>query len=80
MVNIYYDSDAKLEPLLKKTVAVIGYGSQGRAHALNLRDLGVKVIIGLKKEGRSWGIAKKDDFKPIKVEEANSKAGRHNDE
>ena len=45
--TIYYDEDASLEPLLGKTIAVIGYGSQGHAHALNLRDSGLKVVVGL---------------------------------
>jgi len=43
---IYYDADAPLEPLRGKTVAVIGYGSQGRAQALNLRDSGLRVVVG----------------------------------
>ena len=47
-VKVYYDSDASLAPLQGKTLAVIGYGSQGHAHALNLRDSGLNVIIGLR--------------------------------
>lgn len=47
MARMYYDSDANLDLLAGKTVAVIGYGSQGHAHALNLKDSGVKVIVGL---------------------------------
>ena len=46
MAKIYYDRDADLEALSDKTVAIIGYGSQGRAHALNLRDSGVDVVVG----------------------------------
>ena len=45
---MYYDDDADLDLLKDKTVAVIGYGSQGHAHALNLRDSGVKVVVGLR--------------------------------
>jgi ketol-acid reductoisomerase len=47
-MNIYYDKDADLSLIKGKTVAIIGYGSQGHAHALNLRDSGVNVIVGLR--------------------------------
>lgn len=53
-MKIYYDRDADLAPLHGKTVAVIGYGSQGHAHANNLRDSGVDVVVGLRKDGTSW--------------------------
>jgi len=56
-VNTYYDRDADLQPLQGKTVAVIGYGNQGHAHANNLRDSGVRVIVGLRRGGESWGKA-----------------------
>ncbi|RMD82143.1 MAG: ketol-acid reductoisomerase [Candidatus Dadabacteria bacterium] len=52
-MKIYTDADASLDPILGKTVAVIGYGSQGHAHALNLRDSGVKVVVGLREGSRS---------------------------
>ena len=51
--KVYYESDAGLEALQGKTVAVIGYGSQGHAHALNLRDSGIDVVVGLHEGSRS---------------------------
>src|SRR5208283_5113787 len=53
MINIYYDRDAKLEVLKNKRIVILGYGSQGHAHANNLRDSGMDVTIGLR-EGSSW--------------------------
>ena len=53
MAKVFYDNDANLELLSKKTVAVIGFGSQGHAHALNLKDSGVNVIVGLPEGSRS---------------------------
>jgi ketol-acid reductoisomerase len=53
VANIYYDRDADLKDLGGKTVAVIGYGSQGHAHALNLKDSGVSVVVGLPASSRS---------------------------
>ena len=47
MVNVYYEKDATLDDLAGKTVAIIGYGSQGHAHALNLKDSGIDVVVGL---------------------------------
>lgn len=53
-----------LDPLLKKTVAILGYGNQGRAHALNLRDSGVAVNVGAR-PGKGWDLAVLDGFKPL---------------
>ena len=53
MLNIYYDKDADLKCLRGKTIAIVGYGSQGHAHALNLKESGMEVIVGLR-EGASW--------------------------
>ncbi len=58
-MKVYYDKDADLSLIKKKKVAIIGYGSQGHAHANNLNDSGVKVTIGLRKNGLSWDKAKK---------------------
>ena len=53
MAKLFYDSDADLRLLQNKTVAIIGYGSQGHAHALNLKDSGIKVVVGLYEGSRS---------------------------
>ena len=60
--KIFYQEDCNLSLLDGKTIAIIGYGSQGHAHALNLRDSGCKVIIGLYKGSKSW---KKAEVKMI---------------
>ena len=73
MVKIYFDKDADLKYLEGKTIAVIGYGIQGRAQALNLRDSKVNVIVGLRPEGNSWRLAEKDGFKPFTIQEAAEK-------
>jgi ketol-acid reductoisomerase len=57
MANRYYEKDATLDVLQDKTIAIIGYGSQGHAHALNLRDSGVNVVVGLHKESKNWAQA-----------------------
>lgn len=54
MAKIFYDSDCNLDLLKDKTVAVIGFGSQGHAHALNLRDSGINVVVGLYHGSKSW--------------------------
>ena len=56
-LRIFYDKDADLGRLADKTVAVIGYGSQGHAHAQNLKSSGVKVLVGLRKDSPSWAKA-----------------------
>jgi ketol-acid reductoisomerase len=61
MVKVYYDKDAKLPLLRKKKITIIGYGSQGHAHANNLRDSGMNVTIGVRK-GASWNKARKAGF------------------
>lgn len=72
-VTTYYEQDADLSVLKDKTIAVIGYGSQGHAQAQNLRDSGIKVVIGLR-EGKSFEKAKNDGFEVLPVGEAVSRA------
>ncbi|OAB48290.1 ketol-acid reductoisomerase [Paenibacillus antarcticus] len=72
-VTTYYEKDADLNVLKGKTVAVIGYGSQGHAQAQNLRDSGVNVVIGLR-EGKSFKKAQNDGFEVLSVAEATRRA------
>lgn len=72
-VTTYYEQDAELNVLKDKTIAVIGYGSQGHAQAQNLRDSGINVVIGLR-EGKSFDKAKNDGFEVLPVGEAVSRA------
>ena len=74
MAKMYYEKDCDLNKLNGKKIAIIGYGSQGHAHALNLRDSGCDVIIGLRKGGKSWPVAEKDGFEVMTVAEAAQKA------
>ena len=69
-VSIYYDKDCDLSLIRSKTVAMLGFGSQGHAHAENLRDSGVKVIVGLAKGGKSWAKAEAKGFEVKTVAEA----------
>src|SRR3989304_5420356 len=68
-MNIYYDKDADLKHITDKKVAIIGYGSQGHAHANNLKDSGAEVVIGLRK-GNSWKKAEGAGFEVLSVSEA----------
>ena len=68
--KIYTNKDASLAPLKKKTLAVIGFGSQGHAHALNLKDSGLKVVIGLYKKSKSREVAKKLGFEVMDTADA----------
>ena len=68
-MELLRDSDASLEPLAEKTVAVLGYGNQGRAQALNLRDSGVDVIVG-NRDDAYRAQAVEDGFEPLKIPDA----------
>lgn len=74
MVKIYYDHDCDLKLLKEKTIAVIGYGSQGHAQAQNLRDSGFKVIVSEVPGTDNYTLAKKHGFEPMSAEEAGKKA------
>ena len=69
-LNIYYDKDADLSLIKTKKVAIIGYGSQGHAHANNLRDSGVNVVGGLRKQSSSWEKATSSGLTVLEIEEA----------
>ncbi len=73
-MKIYYEKDASLEPLKDKTIAILGYGSQGHAHALNLRDSGLNVIVGQRKGSANYDLAVKHGFEPVDAAEACAKA------
>jgi ketol-acid reductoisomerase len=68
--HIYTEADAPIEPLKGKRIAVIGYGSQGHAHALNAHDSGLDVIVGLYKGSKSWAAAEKAGLSVAEVAEA----------
>jgi len=70
MAKVYYEKDAKLTPLKGKTVAIIGYGSQGHAQAQNLRDSGVNVVIAELEGTSNYKLAVKHGFKPLSAAEA----------
>ncbi|WP_268623756.1 ketol-acid reductoisomerase [Paenibacillus alvei] len=72
-VTMYYENDAEFNVLQGKTIAVIGYGSQGHAQAQNLRDSGLQVVIGLR-EGKSADKARQDGFEVLSVADATSRA------
>jgi ketol-acid reductoisomerase len=72
--KIYYDNDADLSVLKNKTIAILGYGSQGHAQAQNLRDSGCNVIVGQRKGGKNYDLALEHGFKPLPVEDATAQA------
>ncbi|MCL4538896.1 MAG: ketol-acid reductoisomerase [Bacteroidetes bacterium] len=73
-MKVYYESDADLSLLRDKTVAIIGYGSQGHAHALNLRDSGVSVIVGLQPGSKSQAAAEAEGLKVYTPFDASARA------
>ena len=77
--KIYYQEDCNLSLLEGKTIAIIGYGSQGHAHALNLRDSGCHVIIGLYEGSRSWARAKEQGFEVYTAAGGDKESRHHHD-
>lgn len=73
-MQVFYDKDADLSIIKGKKVAIIGYGSQGHAHAQNLKDSGVDVVVGLRKDGASWKKAENAGHKVKEVADAVKKA------
>ena len=74
MATIWYDKDAEISRLKGRTIAIIGYGSQGHAHALNLRDSGVSVVVGLHATSKSAAKARADGLTVLSVDEAAKRA------
>ena len=68
-MKVYYDNDCNLELIKDKHVGIVGFGSQGHAHALNLRDSGINVSVGLRKDGESWGKAVAAGLDVVEVSE-----------
>lgn len=73
-MKVYYDKDADLNHLKGKTIAIVGYGSQGHAHAQNLRDSGLDVIVAQRPGGPNYDLAKEHGFAPMSVADAAKKA------
>ena len=70
MANIYYDSDANLEHLQGKKIAILGFGSQGHAHALNAKESGLDVVVGLRRGSQSWAEAEAAGLEVAEISEA----------
>ncbi|MBO4318574.1 MAG: ketol-acid reductoisomerase [Mailhella sp.] len=73
-MNVFYEQDADLNILKGRTIAIVGYGSQGHAHAQNLRDSGLDVIVAQRPGGRNYELAKEHGFEPMSVADAAAKA------
>ena len=74
MAKIYYDNDADLDVYKDRTIAIVGYGIQGRGQALSLRDSGLNIIVAQREGGPNYDLAKKDGFEPIDAKTAAKKA------
>jgi len=74
MAKVYHDDDVDVQPILDKTVGIIGYGSQGHAHAQNLRDSGVTVIVGEVEGTDNYRLAVEHGFQPMTAAEVTAQA------
>lgn len=74
MVKIYYDSDVNLDILKNKKIGIIGYGSQGHAHALNLQDSGIDVRVGLREDSKTWPKAQEAGLRVVETSKAASES------
>ena len=74
MAKVYHDSEVSLDVLKNKTIVILGYGSQGHAHARNLKDSGLNVIVGVRPNGESWKRAVEEGMNVEKIEDAVQKA------
>jgi len=74
VAKVYYDDDIDMQPILAKTVAIVGYGSQGHAHAQNLRDSGVQVLVAEREGTDNYTLAVEHGFKPVSAAEATRQA------
>ena len=69
-MKVYYDKDADLSLIQKLKVTIVGYGSQGHAHAQNLKDSGVNVTVGIRKDGSSWSKAQAAGHNVAEIKDA----------
>ena len=74
MMMIYRESDTTLDAVKSLTIAVIGYGSQGHAQSVMMKKSGLKVVVGVRKNGDSWKAAKADGFEVLDIKDAVKKA------
>ena len=79
-MKVYYDKDTDLSLIKGKQVAIIGYGSQGHAHAQNLHDSGVNVTVGVRRTGASWAKVEKAGLKVADIADAVRAVGKERDE
>ena len=74
MTTMFFESDINTQALENLCVAMIGYGSQGRGQAMNLRDSGINVVVGLREGGKSWNQAVSEGWTPLSMEDAAKQA------